>query len=673
MYIKSREVIRTASAALVVDGFRFTSQYLQLRYLDAAPSAVDTAGFRATFVLTHFHSDHYIGLHKSWAFGKILCSRGTGRLLHSQLGIPADRILGLEMDQLHVLDLLTGVPVASVVENDDGAAVASLRNSLEPHQVLLTLLSANHCPASVMLVLESNSIGTVMHTGDFRYNGKSSKPMLRPAQGFKAPNKRSSDLAGALSGGFSEKFIGDHPAICRVAGKIDVLFLDNTFCDRSFRFPPQTAIFHQVTKIVEDAFCSAYDIKHTCRSVTVTAGEALVHVKGENKTCSCYWTPAASPRRRCLHVAVLVGTYTIGKERVALAIRNRFGVPIHLSPEKADILESCDAAREFGCDASAFKRVATPDDISETVVSAALLPGLNERNDATRMLLFSEREDEEMDVQTFMTLFLVPLSTLSYPSLADGLGLTSGKGDAVEADEPSSRRSDLPCQEGVDASTPKLPSAPFIRLWGECSISAERFDAIVGIEPTGWAEGRSGSRILKKLGRRVTVHSVPYSEHCSFDEMLDFVALVKPAVVVPTVSQEMFTKNEPLFVERCPRLRSKYSNTQPLSRFQHLFRKKQQLSLEPLQTPPCNLHRDKSTNVDDGSSGPTTATLSAAKQRNPFATGSKRAREETPGSVLLSEKEKQPSASDHGSVTLLSDDDEVVVLPLRYVIDDDDD
>ena len=33
------------------------------------------------FFLTHWHSDHYSGLHASWSYGRIICSAVTARLL----------------------------------------------------------------------------------------------------------------------------------------------------------------------------------------------------------------------------------------------------------------------------------------------------------------------------------------------------------------------------------------------------------------------------------------------------------------------------------------------------------------------------------------------------------------------------------------------------------------
>ena len=673
-YMKQREVIKADAFALVVDGFRFTSQYLKLRYGELPPGQLESGGHRTTFILTHFHSDHYVGLHKSWAFGKILCSRGTGMLLQTQLGVPADRITLLEMDQIYLLDLRTSI--ATIIE---GLSIAAQLDALEPHQVLLTMVGANHCPAAVILVMESKVFGNIVHTGDFRYNGKSTAS-VGPAH----QRLSTSHPFPKVPIGFREKYIGDHPALRRVAGNVDVLFLDNTFCDRTFRFPTQSAVFQQVANIVEDGYAKAFDAKHGSRSVTVTAGESFVDFKGDSKQCSCYSPHHTSPsnqhfrRKRCVHIAVLVGTYTIGKERVALALKNKFGVPIYASPDKSAILECCDAAREFGCGDDAFRCATKTEDISEASVSLSALSSLAERGEAQRALSFSDDDDDaprdEENVAAFLTVVLVPLSVLSYPYLAEALN-PQKKGEAGASENSPRAGSVLPLPTVDDASAAPAggdvkQAGGAIRLWGECELDLKKYDAVIGIEPTGWAEGRSPSRVLKKVGKKITVHSVPYSEHCSFDEMVDFVAFVKPLCVVPTVSFEMFSKNEPLFVERCPRLRSKYSNTQPLSKFQHLFKKlapaqtsavgSTQIQATPTPATSLGVFAPVPENIVNADAGDV---IKAAKQNNPFG---KRPRIEEHKVSTLPKRD--------ADVTLISDDegnDEVEIIPASYVIEDD--
>jgi hypothetical protein len=65
---------------IVVDQFRGTRAAAS-----ASPSSPPL-----TYFLSHFHSDHYQGITKTWSRGLIHCSAITARLLHSCLGV-ADR------------------------------------------------------------------------------------------------------------------------------------------------------------------------------------------------------------------------------------------------------------------------------------------------------------------------------------------------------------------------------------------------------------------------------------------------------------------------------------------------------------------------------------------------------------------------------------------------------
>ncbi|KAG2453744.1 hypothetical protein HYH02_001955 [Chlamydomonas schloesseri] len=91
----------------IVDGFAFTSPKCK------------------HYFLTHAHSDHTIGLRKSFNAGLIHCSHVTARLLIHDMGVRPEVVRPLEV----------GVPVV----------VAGVR---------VTPLDANHCPGSVMFLFE---------------------------------------------------------------------------------------------------------------------------------------------------------------------------------------------------------------------------------------------------------------------------------------------------------------------------------------------------------------------------------------------------------------------------------------------------------------------------------------------------------------------------------------
>lgn len=59
---------------------------------------------------------------------------------------------------------------------------------------------------------------------------------------------------------------------------------------------------------------------------------------------------------------------------------------------------------------------------------------------------------------------------------------------------------------------------------------------VIGFVPTGWVHNakQAGNKVLSK--NNVTIHLVPYSEHSSFDELLEFVGMIRPSRVIPTVN-----------------------------------------------------------------------------------------------------------------------------------------
>lgn len=61
------------------------------------------------------------------------------------------------------------------------------------------------------------------------------------------------------------------------------------------------------------------------------------------------------------------------------------------------------------------------------------------------------------------------------------------------------------------------------------------FDKVVGFRPTGWSLAK-GTIISTAARSNLTVHSVPYSEHSSFPELVDCIACWRPQRIIPTVS-----------------------------------------------------------------------------------------------------------------------------------------
>jgi DNA cross-link repair 1A protein len=67
---------------------------------------------------------------------------------------------------------------------------------------------------------------------------------------------------------------------------------------------------------------------------------------------------------------------------------------------------------------------------------------------------------------------------------------------------------------------------------------APRYDRVVGYRPTGWSmPSKPGAGLVStRSSGNLAIHSVPYSEHSSFPELVDCLACLRPARIVPTVN-----------------------------------------------------------------------------------------------------------------------------------------
>lgn len=89
----------------MVDGFRFQNAACK------------------SYLLTHFHSDHTTGLYKSFSAGLIFCTPVTATLLRKDMGMPAERICAIPLNETRVIE---------------GTEV--------------TPIDANHCPGACMFL-----------------------------------------------------------------------------------------------------------------------------------------------------------------------------------------------------------------------------------------------------------------------------------------------------------------------------------------------------------------------------------------------------------------------------------------------------------------------------------------------------------------------------------------
>lgn len=254
------------------------------------------------YFLSHFHSDHYGGITKRWCRERTLeskiiyCSPITSRLL----------TIKFKVDPAFIFEMETNLryKVHSYEECIDNGG------HLEPREerpgLYVTLMEANHCPGAVIFLFESISHEMdrtyYLHCGDFRVNkAMIDHPLLRPFH-----SDRSKQL-------------------------LDKVYLDTTYMSPKYNFPKQ---------------------EHVCDS----AAELFHRLVNEEKLFNTWFGSSLQSRitdfltfgkkEKKKKFLILVGTYLIGKEKLAIAILKKFNkCPIYVSNinsrgEKREILNA---------------------------------------------------------------------------------------------------------------------------------------------------------------------------------------------------------------------------------------------------------------------------------------------------------------------------------------------
>ncbi|KAK4892522.1 DNA cross-link repair protein PSO2/SNM1 [Elasticomyces elasticus] len=292
-------------------------------------------GCKAYF-LSHFHSDHYIGLTSSWCHGPIYCSRVTGNLVRQQLRVDPKWVVDLEFDTTSEVPGTKGVNV--------------------------TMIDANHCPGSSLYLFEKvtgkktngeDRVQRILHCGDFRAcRAHVEHPLLMP------------DIQDKLLGKTKEQHI-------------DVCYLDTTYLNPKYAFPSQKDVIQACADMCVSLSKHSVDGEDGWEQMKRRrAGEGMVkfiqregskgegEVKNEDESdegdgeegkMKLLRNPAASQqvfntattpdvktgRGRLL---VVVGTYSIGKERICIGIAKALGSTIYAPPAKQKIVAALEDA-----------------------------------------------------------------------------------------------------------------------------------------------------------------------------------------------------------------------------------------------------------------------------------------------------------------------------------------
>ena len=267
-------------------------------------------GCRAYF-LSHFHSDHYVGLTANWCHGPIYCSKVTASLVKSQLRTADQWVIELDFEE--TVD----------VPGTEGVSV--------------TMIPANHCPGSSLFLFEKtvqtrgrgSSTQRILHCGDFRACAAHVEhPLLRP------------ETLDAVTGRSRQQ-------------KIDVCYLDTTYLSPRYSFPPQEDVVAACAELcvsldrsLRDGDDSRWEALLRRRDGGGAAGTASVSrffTKDVDADAAESSVPAARDALSALgktppRLLVVCGTYSIGKERICKAIARSLKTKIYASPSKIRIV-----------------------------------------------------------------------------------------------------------------------------------------------------------------------------------------------------------------------------------------------------------------------------------------------------------------------------------------------
>ncbi|KAG8984662.1 hypothetical protein FRB93_006392 [Tulasnella sp. JGI-2019a] len=320
------------------------------KVMQGMPIAVDAFRYGkipgvTAYLLTHAHSDHYTNLSSSWKAGPIYCSPTTANLIKLMLNVDDKWIKPLPFDTPTILPNTGGVEV--------------------------TLLEANHCPGSCLFLFTGRQ---TINAGDCD---------------FPSPHVGSTKLFRYLHCGdfrASPRHVL-HPSI--KGKRLDLVYLDTTYLNAKYCFPPQKQVIEacaalagrlvlkaetptddassakgsvqdwlkranvkdessdvEATKLAvkdewDDAEMLALDDSDDPSGVPLTTAESRDDEKPDPrifKDEDALDTSLKGKGKKKERPLVVIGTYSIGKERIVKAVARMLSSQIYCDARKRKIL-----------------------------------------------------------------------------------------------------------------------------------------------------------------------------------------------------------------------------------------------------------------------------------------------------------------------------------------------
>ncbi|KAF7309001.1 DNA cross-link repair protein PSO2/SNM1 [Mycena kentingensis (nom. inval.)] len=257
------------------------------KVMEGMPIAVDAFRYGripgvTSYFLTHAHSDHYTNLSSTWKHGPIYCSQETADLIIHILSVDKKWVHPLPMD------------VPTLVPDSGGVHV--------------TLISANHCPGSCLFLFEGPQ---TVHAGDSSF----ASPWIGSNKTFRYLH----------CGDFrASPQHTEHPA---VKGKrLDHVYLDTTYLDPRYVFPPQPLVISACADLAK-RIIDAEPPETSKMDQWVQKAPPTPDAKGKQKA-------------KAERILMVVGTYSVGKERIVKAVAEGVNSKIYCDARKMGILRA---------------------------------------------------------------------------------------------------------------------------------------------------------------------------------------------------------------------------------------------------------------------------------------------------------------------------------------------
>lgn len=432
--------------------------------------SVDAFNFKphetiSQYFLSHFHSDHYGGITKRWPRERTLsskiiyCSTITGKLLTIRFKIDPTFVFPMDKDIRY--------KVRSYENYEEEGSVSDLKSP----GLYVTLIDANHCPGAVIFLFESiphkGSSTYMLHCGDFRVSKNMVfHPALRPFQ-----------------------IEQENPL------KLEKVYLDTTYMSPKYNFPKQELVCTSVALMFADL------IKDD-KLFAEWFGNQL-----QSRITDFLFRGAQKKKKKFL---ILVGTYLIGKEKLAIEILKQLGkCPIFISNinSRGDKKEIIDAYGDAYLD-----EVTTDDDLGSHPNATIHLVPMKIVGQAQEMANYFNHNEYFKHFERCIG--LRPTGWTFENTVTDE--------NFVDAED------EIPMVEAQGVSLVSTVSV----LSSNPAYSYKQ--DVLRQNPPDKVDSRS-----KKVDRTTCkIYSLPYSEHSSFRELSYFVVFFNIGEVIPTVNHE---------------------------------------------------------------------------------------------------------------------------------------